>query len=265
MSDTERCEHHGVPLIPLSEASPVRVMTAGSVTGGGGHAGAGAYCPRCQDEQQHLYAVFCGTAEGLGFCGCGLPEEVYGLIRDILTLAPFFEGYKTGQPNHEKVKALLGGSGAVFYGFLYWLDRAGLIEHGTSVGGSWLSGKGAHYLPLMRRHGWDDVGEAGFPHDGDECPAACEHWTAIYPEYRRKEILGERAAKPADPREPIPSDDPRCHCSRTPQQGWNFRKITGTVAHRDAKAAFGGPPPLWLDSGCPHHGGVVRQVDKISQ
>ena len=161
-----------------------RLISAGSAgLSGGGHPD-GPYCAACDDERCHLYALFCGSND-LGFCGCGCPEEAYTLVRDILGLAPFFDHY-------EAVRDLIGER--AYYFVLYAIDQAGLIEHGGGIGGSWLTEKGKHYLPLMRRYGWDEIAESGFPHssgDGsldDECGPGCPHWEAITEQYRNDEI-----------------------------------------------------------------------------
>jgi hypothetical protein len=127
------------------------------------------------DELQHLYKLF---HDDLRFCGCGNPEEAYALVRDLLTLAPFHQDWR-------KVAGRIGGNDGddgPYYLILYMLDAAGLIEHGGSVGGSWLTAKGVHYLDLMKRHEWDDFddadghgGSAGYPHEGKDCPPGCRH------------------------------------------------------------------------------------------
>lgn len=136
-------------------------------------------CLACEDEQEHLYRLI---ADDLAFCGCGNPEEVYRLVRDVLDLAPFHE-------HPGKVRELIGGSDATCYAVLYFIDRSGLIEHGGSVGGSWLTEKGTHYLKLMHRHEYDDFDQkAGYPHDGGPCGPDCLHWQASYSEYQKKDM-----------------------------------------------------------------------------
>jgi hypothetical protein len=130
-----------------------------------------------QDEREHLYALV-NDPGGLRFCGCGSPEEAYDLVRDVLALAPFYD-------HPEAVRDLIGPRAYQFV--LYQIDEAGLIEHGGTVGGAWLSAKGKHYLPLMQRYGWDDLEDdcgfsiipVGFPHDGKGCAEVkCSHWLA---------------------------------------------------------------------------------------
>lgn len=126
-----------------------------------------------EDEREHLYRLLYGR-DGLRFCGCGNPEAVYVLVRDLLALAPFYE-------NQAAVRERIGTSqdDAARYVVLYVLDGAGLTEHGSSIAGAWLTAKGRHYLPLMRRHEYDDLDEVGFPHDGEDCEdVKCAHWQA---------------------------------------------------------------------------------------
>lgn len=125
------------------------------------------------DELQHLGSLIFGR-DGLRFCGCGNPEDAYALVRDLLALAPFYD-------HQAEVRERIGGGPGVEMLVLYALDGAGLIEHGTGIGGSWLTAKGRHYLALMLRHEWEDIDddETGLPHDGQPCETVkCEHWLA---------------------------------------------------------------------------------------
>jgi hypothetical protein len=123
-----------------------------------------------EDDLSHLYALFYGT---LSICGCGNPEDAYALVRDVLALTPFHDN-----GGWRKARDLIGSNGA-YHLVLSQLDEAKLLEHGSSIGGSWLTGKGKHYLALMQRYTWDDVEDTGFPHDGGECPPSCVHALAV--------------------------------------------------------------------------------------
>lgn len=128
--------------------------------------------PSRTDDLRHLYRLFYGD---IGMCGCGNPEDAYGLVRDILNLAPFYE-------HPEKVLDLISNDGA-YHLVLSMLSNAKLIEHGGGIGGSWLTEKGKHYRELIRRYEWDDIEEddngritpVGYPHDGKDCPPSCRH------------------------------------------------------------------------------------------
>lgn len=125
------------------------------------------------DELQHLNSLVYDRG-GLRFCGCGNPDDAYALVRDLLALAPFFD-------HRTEVRERIGGGPGVEMLVLYALDGAGLIEHGTGIGGSWLTAKGRHYLSLMRRYEWEDIEdeEVCLPHDGEPCETVkCRHWRA---------------------------------------------------------------------------------------
>ncbi len=113
----------------------------------------------------HLYRLLFTPAE-LGLCGCGGPDEAYALVRDVLSLAPFYDDWKA-------VEQLIGERACYFV--LYQLDRCDLIEHGGGIGGSWLTEKGKLYLGLMKQYSLDQVDESGLPHDGGDCPAECPY------------------------------------------------------------------------------------------
>ncbi len=208
------------------------------------------YCARCDDDLSHLYALFYGEG-GLRFCGCGSPEDAYALVRDILTLAPFFEGWETGHANHEKVRALIGTDGA-FYLVLYGLDGAGLLEHGGSVGGSWLTAKGRHYLEMMRRYQWDDLEHVGFPHDGDACTPECRHWRDSRDEWQR-----DRDGVRFRPVPKVPSDDPECRChemSAVPVMPGGATVVMTTSWDGSIASAFA------LYGNCPFHGRLAMEL-----
>jgi len=132
-------------------------------------------------ERSHLYALFYDHISG---CGCNMPEAAYKLVLDILELAPFYK-----DENWRKVQTLIGTDGA-FQIVIGLLSKANLLEHGGSMGGSWITPKGEYVRELMRRHpfyttGSDDginpngVDDSGYPdccNSEDGCPP--EHWLA---------------------------------------------------------------------------------------
>jgi hypothetical protein len=131
------------------------------------------YCPRCEDNLCHLYQLIYGD---LHFCGCGDPDDGRKLVRDLLALIPPPGGNWTS--NREAVAERIGVRDqdyGTWHVVLSLLTHAGLIEHGTSIGGSWLTPKGAHYLKIMQAHEEDDLDHVGFPHDGKGCPEDCRH------------------------------------------------------------------------------------------
>lgn len=129
-------------------------------------------------ERAHLHALCYDKIMG---CGCNQPDAAYGLVRNILNLAPFYE-----DGNWQKVQELIGSDGA-FQIVIGVLTEAELLEHGGSMGGSWLTPKGEYVRDLMRRHEWrttgsDDgispngVDDNGYPecYGTDGCPPS--HW-----------------------------------------------------------------------------------------
>jgi hypothetical protein len=113
----------------------------------------------------HLYKVF---FDDLGMCGCGRPNEAYSLVRDILALAPLYE------ENRWRLAETLTGGGAAHHIILSALDRAELMEHGSSLDGAWLTDKGAWCLAAMRTVEFAEISEqGGYPHGGGECTNAC--------------------------------------------------------------------------------------------
>lgn len=117
-----------------------------------------------ESASQHLNQIF---YVDLGFCGCGNSGDAYELVRDLLTLCPLYEGQRWRQAE------TLTGGGAVHHIVLSTLDTAGLIEHGSSINGSWLTPKGAWFLGAARTVPFDDINDAGLPHDGGTCTERC--------------------------------------------------------------------------------------------
>jgi hypothetical protein len=74
----------------------------------------------------------------LGFCGCGDPESALEYVAKILQAAKEKKIY-------ERWKELFNSEGQGYF-VLYTLDNKGVIEHGTSVGSSWLTQKGKELL-----------------------------------------------------------------------------------------------------------------------
>lgn len=95
----------------------------------------------------------------LGMCGCGQYDERLDLLKEVLNAAPLYETENTP----EYLRTPLGEW------FLCLLDKAEIIEHGGTIGGSWLTEKGKRLLDALNN---DDVWEA-FKNDTVgtcECP-----------------------------------------------------------------------------------------------
>lgn len=97
----------------------------------------------------------------LHFCGCGLPEEALRLVTDLLTLAPWHDA---GNAVGERI----GGEDGTRHLVMYLIDGAGLIEHGGSITGSWLTDDGVRFLNAMQTLDTEVVMDAGY--SCSDCP-----------------------------------------------------------------------------------------------
>lgn len=84
----------------------------------------------------------------LNFCGCGNPEESLLFTRKTL------QKIKARSDNFcdpTKLSALEGWLGPAYEFVLYVLTEKGIIEHGGSIYGSWLTSKGVQLLDDLNR------------------------------------------------------------------------------------------------------------------
>ncbi|WP_327300361.1 hypothetical protein [Streptomyces goshikiensis] len=112
----------------------------------------------------HLHVVL---FDSLNLCGCGQPAAAYEMVRDLLALAPLYE-----EGRWRLAETLTGGGGG-HHIIMSALDAAGLMEHGSSISGAWLTGKGKWCLDAMRQLEYADLSESGYPHGGEDCTDAC--------------------------------------------------------------------------------------------
>ena len=77
----------------------------------------------------------------LGICGCGNPEEAYQAVLDMLKRA---EDRKNG-------KLILDDNNPHELFMAYILDHLGLLEHGSSIYGAWLTAKGKKMLEALEK------------------------------------------------------------------------------------------------------------------
>ena len=75
----------------------------------------------------------------LGMCGCGMFDQRLALLKETLELMPLYE---LDDQSHY-LRTPLGEW------FLTTIDNARLIEHGSSIGGSWITDKGARFLKTL--------------------------------------------------------------------------------------------------------------------
>ena len=94
----------------------------------------------------------------LGFC-CGYPESTLNFLHDVLKLINARRLGNCGDKSNwctytAEIDQKLGGCDSPHYWiFWYWLDQAGLLEHGTGCAGSWLTQEGEDFLAALDR--WD--------------------------------------------------------------------------------------------------------------
>ena len=110
---------------------------------------------RYEDEESALVEAF-------GVCGCGIPDECIDAMAGLLESAqkwqeqPLqFDFSKPKDPDappalYEAVHSL--DRETLEYIAMYHLDKMDLIEHGTSIGGSWPSENGKEALELWRKY-----------------------------------------------------------------------------------------------------------------
>lgn len=107
------------------------------------------------------------------FCGCGCPASAAELVRDLL-VAFDRSGCEREEWAAKWQQALdLLPDDRVRYLVLYTLDSRGLLEHGTSVDGSWLTDEGHRVLAALRSHDLDAL----FDDDSD---AMLDALSALY-------------------------------------------------------------------------------------
>ena len=99
--------------------------------------------------------------ELLDMCGCGCPENTHAWIRKILTIRSEWQDKKISYEeikNRYKNDLDLDDSNNNHYGalqfILYILDAYGIVEHGSSIGGCWLTDLGKMYLTVL--NAWHD-------------------------------------------------------------------------------------------------------------
>lgn len=87
-----------------------------------------------------------------GFCGCGDPDYQLEKIYQVLKIM------KLGESNRDAYKAIYDTNEYDIY--LYLLDKHEFTEHGSSIGGSWLTEKGTALLYVLRHILEHDIEDA---------------------------------------------------------------------------------------------------------
>lgn len=108
----------------------------------------------CPGADLHFANEMIFGKSGLRFCGCGLPEDALDVVRSVLEhFADKDRDWRIewGADLPDGVQVLV----------LYTVDGAGLLEHGGSVYGSWLTPAGERFLAVLQRRTWDQIEDAG--------------------------------------------------------------------------------------------------------
>ena len=99
--------------------------------------------------------------EWMDMCGCGVPEDTHEIIRKILIIRKDrFEKDIKYEKIQERYKdeLHLNTKDSLQYGalqfILYILDARQIVEHGSSIGGCWLTELGEMYLAVL--NAWHD-------------------------------------------------------------------------------------------------------------
>lgn len=99
--------------------------------------------------------------EIVDLCGCGIPEYTYEIIRRTLTIRKDWQEdrikYAEVQKRY-KDDLYLDTEDKMQYGIvqliLYLLDSREILEHGSSIGGCWLTKLGEMYLDVL--NAWNE-------------------------------------------------------------------------------------------------------------
>ena len=95
----------------------------------------------------------------LGFCGCGNPEVVLQFVHQALRLIKQRKESGWNDDSNTAIEThFRSEKDELFYWMAwYFLDRSKLIEHGTGVGGSWLTEKGEDFLQYLDTHSISEI------------------------------------------------------------------------------------------------------------
>lgn len=104
--------------------------------------------------------------EKLGWCGCGAPKIAKRCVRDFLEIVRLHhddeeKDYQKSYEHHQqRIMDRFGASSIydneLFLCLAYALDAAGFTEHGSSIGGAWLTEEGQMFLKVLRLQNLED-------------------------------------------------------------------------------------------------------------
>ena len=197
-------------------------------------------------ELQHAHRLF---YTDLRMCGCGSPGDSFTVIFRVLVATPRSGGvdaFNTGR--YDWLTQGVSNGAGVSDLLLTLLSRAGLMEHGSAIGGSWLTPKGEYFRATLGGLTWDAVDTTGPPHENGECTDACwelseaQRRTAPGPILPRREVsdtwpgrLSQEAVEGAmrqmwENAAPQPFIEPGFMSTVNPPSGVPFIEVPDTVA-----------------------------------
>lgn len=89
-------------------------------------------------------------------CGCGSPEEAFDLAHDIVACFKRGPGDVWRDAEADVRRLVEANPSLAAHLILHLLDHTDLMEHGSSIGGSWLTGMGERFIAQPRyRDGGD--------------------------------------------------------------------------------------------------------------
>ena len=88
--------------------------------------------------------------EKLHWCGCGAPNMAKEVIRDYLEVVKV--KFDSNADFEEKFGVKFVYDDKLLLCLAYTLDAAGLTDHGSSIGGSWLTDEGKMFLWLLKQN-----------------------------------------------------------------------------------------------------------------
>ena len=103
------------------------------------------------NEEEKFNEMYYGD---LGMCGCGHDEDLKEFIVHFMEIQSKYRSSEISYEEREKlIKSLITKNHILVFEFiLHTLNRSDLMDHGSSVGGSWLTDKGELFLRLYRKY-----------------------------------------------------------------------------------------------------------------
>ena len=102
-----------------------------------------------EERKEKFEDVYYNT---IGMCGCGRPDEVKQFLFDLLeNHRQYKDDEITYEVMSEKRKEIIKSvdTDIIFEIIFHVFENAELLEHGSSVYGSWFTEKGSNFLKLL--------------------------------------------------------------------------------------------------------------------